>query len=70
MSLVNAANGEARVTVFIQSTDKTKKEPFSDIFEFGSRSGSKASRAIEITLSDGVISALADFLGPIEGAAE
>ena len=67
---ITVVDGEADVVALMRSTDKTVKGPFSEAFSFGDKSGSMVERRIEITLSDGVIGALADFLGPIEDATE
>ena len=67
---VQAVSGSAMAIVGMRSPEATLSEPFSEMVVFGGGAQSQTKREISIIMTDGVIKALADFLGPIEDSAE
>ena len=63
-----AVDGEPEVMLVNRATEESPGELISGIVVFGGYGGAEARREIAIRLTDGVIKALADFLGPIEDA--
>ena len=66
---IHVVDGKAEAMVAIRTTAETPGELLSEFVVFGGFGGAQTTREIHIRLSDGVLGALADFLGPIEDAA-